>query len=519
MLSANAKGFPDFNAIKAAGGATAKKDQYAELRRNRPDLNLPAANTGPAVEQAMTTWEASHIDQLVDAPEALQTNFFGFNSGGKMSGLFDYVLVTADLRASEESVDGKSSIIGRILERSVDRAAADEAIAEIVAESRVKQQQVYEEKFKEQLDAITTRLNGVVTTYAPGRSVTVSPAEVELKAPRTTFNVAVLDGATHTAVDRQGHGFQRTLLISALQLLAESGAAAAEGVICLAIEEPELFQHPIQAQAFAKVLRSLAEDAGKRIQVTYATHSPYFLEARHFNQVRRLTRSSDVPPVVSIHHATVADVKAKLHGTVDADVVDRRLDHNVADQLSIALFASRAFLVEGPTESAVFYGIGDRVLPGSLEAAGVSIVSVGSKTSIPLAHAILTSIGVPVYALFDADGGFEARARAKNKKQDDIDRERDNHAAENRKLMRYFGLPEEDFPSAVVTDNAAIFEDHLETLLAENWQEWLAACESVETDTGIRLQKNQLAYRVATLKAEGAVPEMLLQALAKAKGE
>lgn len=519
VLSANAKGFPDFNAIKAAGGATAKKDQYAELRRNRPDLNLPAANTGPAVEQAMTTWEASHIDQLVDAPEALQTNFFGFNSGGKMSGLFDYVLVTADLRASEESVDGKSSIIGRILERSVDRAAADEAIAEIVAESRVKQQQVYEEKFKEQLDAITTRLNGVVTTYAPGRSVTVSPAEVELKAPRTTFNVAVLDGATHTAVDRQGHGFQRTLLISALQLLAESGAAAAEGVICLAIEEPELFQHPIQAQAFAKVLRSLAEDAGKRIQVTYATHSPYFLEARHFNQVRRLTRSSDVPPVVSIHHATVADVKAKLHGTVDADVVDRRLDHNVADQLSIALFASRAFLVEGPTESAVFYGIGDRVLPGSLEAAGVSIVSVGSKTSIPLAHAILTSIGVPVYALFDADGGFEARARAKNKKQDDIDRERDNHAAENRKLMRYFGLPEEDFPSAVVTDNAAIFEDHLETLLAENWQEWLAACESVETDTGIRLQKNQLAYRVATLKAEGAVPEMLLQALAKAKGE
>lgn len=118
MLSANAKGFPDFNGIKAASGATAKKDMYADLRRNRPDLNLPAANTGAAVEQAMTIWEASHTDQLVDAPEALQTNFFGFNSGGKMSGLFDFVLVTADLRASEESIDGKSSIIGRILERS-----------------------------------------------------------------------------------------------------------------------------------------------------------------------------------------------------------------------------------------------------------------------------------------------------------------------------------------------------------------------------------------------------------------
>ena len=226
----------------------------------------------------MTTWEAGHVEQLVDAPECLQTNFFGFNSGGKMSGLFDFVLVTADLRASEESIDGKSSIIGRILERSVDRAAADEEIAKIVEESRAKQQNVYEEKFKTQLDAITTQLNEVVTSYSPGRAVTVSPAEAELKAPRTTFEVAVLDGTTETAVERQGHGFQRTLLISALQLLAQSGAASAEGVICLAIEEPELFQHPIQAQTFAKVLRSLAEDTGKRIQVTYATHSPYFLD-------------------------------------------------------------------------------------------------------------------------------------------------------------------------------------------------------------------------------------------------
>jgi putative ATP-dependent endonuclease of OLD family len=326
VLSANAKGFPAFNLIKEASSAAAKKDLYTKLRSSQEHLDLPAATTGAAVDQAMTAWESSHTDQLVDAPEALQTNFFGFNSGGKMSGLFDFVLVTADLRASEESIDGRSSIIGRVLERSVDRAAADEAIAEIVEESRAKQQLVYEEKFKTQLEAITTQLNEVLESYSPGRAVTVSPAEVELKAPRTTFEVGVLDGITQTAVERQGHGFQRTLLISALQLLAQSGSASAEGVICLAIEEPELYQHPIQAQTFAKVLRSLAEDAGKRIQVTYATHSPYFLEARHFDQVRRLTRSSDATPVVTVHLAKLADVKARLHGVLNADAVDRQLD-------------------------------------------------------------------------------------------------------------------------------------------------------------------------------------------------
>ncbi len=519
VLSANAKSFPDFNAIKEANTATAKKELYAALRLNHPELELSAANTGAAVEQAMTTWEASHTDQLVDAPEALQTNFFGFNSSGKMSGLFDFVLVTADLRASEESMDGKSSIIGRILERSVDRTAADAAIAEIVEESRAKQQKVYDEKFKAQLDAMTTQLNAVVTSYTPGRAVTVSPAEVELKAPRTTFHVSVLDGATETDVERQGHGFQRTLLISALQLLAETGAASAEGVICLAIEEPELYQHPIQAQTFAKVLRFLAEDTGKRIQITYATHSPYFLEARHFEQVRRLTRSLGETPVVTVHLATVEDVKKKLDGTVDADQVGRQLDRLVTERLSVALFATRVLLVEGDTESAVFYGIGDRDAIGRLESVGLSIVPAGGKGGIPLADAILTCLGIPTYALFDGDSGFEARANLAGKKKSDIDKERNKYLTENRRLLKYFGEIEIDFPPEQIGEHVATLSDHLESYLETEWIEWTTSCAEIEAAAGIQLKKNQYAYRAATLEAKGTVPEMLKKILTKAVGE
>jgi putative ATP-dependent endonuclease of OLD family len=518
-LSANSKSYAPFNVIRGNGSASDKKAAYNELRGTNSSLGLPAWSNVDAANQAMTTWEADHTDQLDEAPEFLTTNFFGFNSGGKMSGLFDFVLVTADLRASEESIDGKSSIIGRILERSVDRTAADEEIALIVEESRAKQQLVYEQKFKGQLDAITKQLNEVVMSYAPGRTVTVSPAEMELKAPRTTFDVAVMDGITETAVERQGHGFQRTILISALQLLAQSGAASTEGVICLAIEEPELFQHPIQAQTFAKVLRALAEDANKRVQVTYATHSPYFLEARHFNQIRRLTRSSHATPEVTVHHSTVDIVKTKLSSIMKPNVVDSQLDGIVANNLAVALFAHRAFLVEGTTESSVFYGIADKSSLGSIEAAGVSIVPVNGKTSIPLAHSILTSLGIPVYTLFDADGGFEARAKAKGKLPDKVNEERMGHVSANRMLLKYFGRTEEDFPSAIVSDDVAIFEDHLEVFLSANWGEWVTACTSLETTAGISLAKNQFAYRTATLKALGTVPNTLLQILDKAQGK
>jgi putative ATP-dependent endonuclease of OLD family len=167
----------------------------------------------------------------------------------------------------------------------------------------------------------------------------------------------------------------------------------------------------------------------------------------------------------------------------------------------------------------VFYGIGDRTFPSALEAAGVSIVAVGGKTSIPLVHAILTLVGIPVYSLFDADRGFESRAKICGKAQDKIDEERNKHAKENRAALRYFGLAEEDFPSAIVADEVAIFEDHLEAFLSEHWTGWVTACENVETAAGISLAKNQLAYRIATLNAQGDVPDMLAQIMNKAEGK
>lgn len=515
VLSANSMSYPPFNSIRGKGSAAEKKAAYSELRAADPSLGLNTWTSVAEASQAMTAWEATNTNLLAEAPEALQTNFFGFNGGGKMSGLFDFVLVTADLRASEEALDGKASIIGRILERSVDRTAADDEIAKIVEESRSKQQKVHAEKFTQQLDDITGQLNSVVATYSPGRSVAVTPAEIEMRPYKTTFNVSVVDGDTATLVERQGHGFQRALLISALQLLAQSGAASTDGVICLAIEEPELFQHPIQAQTFAKVLRSIAEDSGKRVQVTYATHSPYFVEARHFDQIRRLTRSSDPTPVVTVHSATIADVKARLVGVIKESTVDRQLDGIMTNQLSIALFAHRAFVVEGTTEASVFYGLGDRDVIGALEAGGLAIVPVGGKSTIPLAHAILTSIGIPTYALFDGDSGFEARARANGKDEQKIAEERNGHAAANRAVLKYFGLAESDFPPMQVTDVAAVFEDHLETYLSANWPEWATSCQEVEQAAGVVLAKNQAAYRTATVEAGGTVPSMLNDVRAK----
>ncbi|MDT7849253.1 ATP-dependent endonuclease [Methylophilus sp. VKM B-3414] len=517
VLSANAKSFPPFNEIRSKMSAGEKRAAYNELRAADPALQLAAWTNQDAAFQTLTAWEAANVDRLVDAPDVLETNFFGFNSGGKMSGLFDFVLVTADLRASEESQDGKSSILGKIIERSINRTAADAKIAEIVAESKLKQQQVFEETFNSQLDVLTTQLNDVISIYSPGRKVTVEPASIELKAPKTTFNVGMLDGDTETAVDRQGHGFQRTLLISALQLLAQSTAADTEGVICLAIEEPELFQHPIQAQAFAKVLRSLAEDDSKRVQVTYATHSQYFIEAKYFDQVRRLTRKSnhEGKTHVEVNFSTVDLVKGKLNGVVPPDQVDRQLDGVVAGRLTVGLFAEGVLLVEGPSDVALLHGVADKENIGLLETNGVAVIDAGGKGAIPLAHAILTSIGIPTFVLFDGDAGFEGRAIALGRSEKDINSERIKLIKENQLLLAYLDEDVVDFPPDKVGEKVATFADNIESFLKINWTEWVTSCKELEDQAGIDLKKNSAAYRQATLKAGGDIPEILKQILNK----
>lgn len=509
-MTANGRGFAEFTKIKKTDPAAAKKELYNELRTTRPDLDLPSASTKAQVDDAMRTWEAQNPQHLVDVPE-VQTNLFGFNSNAKLAGIFDFVLVTADLRASEEAVDNKNSIIGRIIERSIDRRAADDKIEQIVEDSRQRQLEVFDDVFGDQSQEVNTKLNDIVETYSRGRQVIVSPTEIDMRAPSTTFSVSVDDGEAVTAIERQGHGFQRTMLISALQLLAESNPVSTTGTICLAIEEPELYQHPTQAFTFAKVLRALASDPSRSIQVTYATHSPLFLEPQHFDQVRRLTRNLSQRPCVTISSASVDDVLEKTAPYVKEKTVRAQLDTTVANQLAEAIFADRALIVEGGTDAAFFYGLGDSFKPGSCEASGLSIVPVGSKQNIILSHAILSCLDIPTTVLYDGDSQHRLEDRQSASKKD-INDESSTIAA-NRKLADYFGTARSDFPEDNLQPPVATFAFYLEQYLDRRWPEWGTKLKEIARESGIDVSKNSEAYRSATSKADGVIPSELYDLL------
>ncbi|MFJ2770059.1 ATP-dependent nuclease [Streptomyces sp. NPDC087300] len=518
-ITGKGKTFPPFEEVRSQSTATNKRRAYNSLREAQPALELPSAGSEAAVETAMTVWERNHPEKLVES-DMQATNFFGFAGKGKLASLFEFILVSADLRALEESTDTRSAIFGRIIERAVDRKVADSELADLDARLNVERARISTKNFAPQLELISKELTKAVEVFSAGRNVAVSPIDAPYKPVKASFKVSIVDGPVETSVERQGHGFQRAMIIAALKLLSDrSGDGSRSNALCLAIEEPELYQHPVQARAFAQVLRTIAEDPGQMAQVAYATHNPIFVDPHHFHEVRRISRISNGNSRrgISIAHVGVADVIESLSGFVPEDRVKKQIGAAILHRLAEALFASAVVLVEGDTDKAVLEGCATR--DGSpLAVEGIHVAEAGNKTAIYLSHAILTLLGIPCFVVFDADAGVGFRMEQKGKKDKDIRDAELKERAENHRLFMYLGrraVP--DLPHTHAESDYAVFADRLEETLRDEWPEWGEKVQAlIESDLGYS-EKNSQTYARASFEAAGEAPVVIKQIIENVK--
>ncbi len=83
----------------------------------------------------------------------------------------------------------------------------------------------------------------------------------------------------------------------------------------LAVEEPELYQHPSRGRHFADILHKLATGkipgVAEKTQILYATHSPLFVGIDRINQLRllrKLSNEGDLPKFTSVTQTFLNDV-------------------------------------------------------------------------------------------------------------------------------------------------------------------------------------------------------------------
>ena len=496
-LTGRARAYSDFENIRSISGATELRKKYDELRESKPDLELPSVRSKDAALTEMNEWERTHPDQLGVATVSA-THLFGFTGTAKLAGCFGFAFVTGTEDAAGATEDSRGTLLAQLIERAANPSDIENKIADIKNRFECDLATTLSDQYDPTLRSVENAVASSLQQYVGAAKVSLAVDTPEVRVPARRIILRASDGDHDTDISRQGQGFQRALLMAVLQELSGVSELTRSSSILLAIEEPELYQHPTQARHFASVLESLAESEEQRTQVIFATHSPYFVDAGAFEHIRRTSKedTDDGVRATKCHHATLQYVGQCLQDAgLDPDADIEKARASLRRSLNEVLFARAVLLVEGPSDAAIMRGLAAR--SQTLDAIGVACAAVGGKTGMPVALAVLQSLDIPAFVVFDGDASKKAHLDVDS--QSNADQKKSARQAEqyNRILLEMAGADVTGWPSHQASQRHACFEDCLESYLEDCWPGFMEFVNYERENTGIKTSKPPGIYETA----------------------
>jgi hypothetical protein len=514
-LTGRGQAYPAFEEVRKYTKAMDKRKVYNELRTQHPELGLPTAASQQAVDDAMKAWENDHPGHLEES-RVSATHLFGFTGGSRLNGRFDFVLVPAVSDPEAETRDGRGTLLRQLLDRAVgDQIALNQRLKELEENTIGQMHEIMVSEGGAALQNLAQDISVELARLVPAGEVILEARPPAIRLPSLGVDLRVAEGGLETAVGRQGHGFQRALLIAIVQQLAavrplsdddNNVASRDRPALFLALEEPELYQHPLQARHFAASLAGLV--AADSIQVAYATHSEHFIDPARYERLRRFQRRANTQwPVGEVTQATIAGVTRRLADIINPNEVETRIRITLRRQLAEAVFARAVLIVEGYSDAGFFQGIADR--DGGLDADGIAVVVARGKTSLLIPQAILEELAVPTFVVFDGDAGRVGRLRQQDRTAQATQVEAEV-PRENEKLLRGLGATPVDYPQTDVTTQYAVFHDNLESE-TNMWDGYSEQRDRHKAEFGDWRGKSEDVYRFAAATTATDPPEVFLK--------
>jgi putative ATP-dependent endonuclease of OLD family len=269
----------------------------------------------------------------------------------------------------------------------------------------------------------------------------VSPDDITKNLVKHAFADAMLGDAAF-ALDRYGHGFQRSFLYELIKLAPSFADTKTSNkkefdpdFTLILFEEPEAFLHPAQQENMAFHLRRLGAGAGQQVVIT--SHSPIFVGkvADDLCQIVRAQREGGITTLGQIGKAVAKDVFAEglafkkcleafvndasipeqQKGKAKEFLADAQPDEELASQeerfryqlwldseRAAMFFADRVLLVEGATERALFGWLLARDWH-ELTRYRIAVVDVMGKFNFHRYTSLLEQFGIPYGLMLDDD--------------------------------------------------------------------------------------------------------------------
>ena len=401
---------PDIDAVLNAPDEASARALHARLLESERRRGLPGWSGFAKTKRRLREWKSSNPDRC-SVRYGAEGLFVGMLAGQiGLTGHVWFHLVPAVRDAAGAARGGRGPVLAELLEAIAARANARAAGGAGPAGGRR----------PPEMDRLEGALRGTLARFAPGSRVDIEPARAPAPAaPR------LVEGGYSSPVGLAGHGLQRALIAAAglhqlphMQApgLLPAGAPSPDPpTVVLAIEEPEIHQHPTRTRHLAALLRALPDKgldgvAGD-IQVLYTTHSPQLVFADRIDQIRLVRKSNNgtrdgEPAAAEVASTTSADILGDLkrHGAASRadESIDQSLLRLMGPAASEGLFAETVVLVEGPSDRVALAAAAE-IMGRPLDSLGVSIVPCGSKAAMPLPLALFRRLGVRVYPVWDAD--------------------------------------------------------------------------------------------------------------------
>jgi len=507
----------DFVEARNAGTKTEIRKKYDEIRANAEYSSLPTVKSADQVEEEFKKWEAANPGSCTRLRDDGQ--FFGFTEvgQGRLGRYTRFIRIPAVRDAADDATEGRGSCVTEIMNLVVRSTLANRNdFVALKDDTQEKYREIMDPTKLTELSVLQTQLSDTLKCYAPEASVSLEWAKlIDIDFPLPKAEIKLHENGYKSSVHRTGHGLQRAFILTMLQhLVAAKGMASpteednvSEGEppdaerphlpsLILAIEEPELYQHPSRQRHLASVLLKLAHGTipgvAKKTQVLYSTHSPLFVGLDRFDQIRLLRKADHAvgkPRITKVANAALSSVAEKLwdacgrQGDIyTADTLRPRLQAVMTPWVNEGFFADVAVLVEGEDDRAAILGMAQS-LGHDLDSLGISIVPCMGKNSLDRPLVIFRQIGIPVYVVWDSDYNDKDAPKA------------------NRYLLRLVGQPEDDWPAEVGVCHAC-FKTKLESVLSEEIGKELfeQKLSEVQAQLGIPNKKDALKNPTLLLK-------------------
>lgn len=381
------------NFLDAFGGKKPTVEQWKEAARNFIKQHLQAEDLAPA-------WE--------DNPRGY---------AGVLKGTLPFfVLVPAVRDISEEAKVLKTNPFGRLLAAVMNAIAAEKRAAlEATLQGVAKQlnRAGGAERLPE-IGAVEQQLNQAI-----GRVFADCDLEIEFQTP--TFENLIsaprlyADDGFRGQIEFKGHGLQRAVIFAILRNYADlvtGKGDAKHRTLILAVEEPELYMHPLAQRAIRRLFKEIS---GGGDQIFFTTHSALQVDVADFDEVIRVeTESVTLPgdkkavcskirqlPVSSMVNDELAR-HPHLAGKVTAVSIRDYYSNAYNRSRNEGFFAKRVVLVEGLTEEYAL-PIFATALSVNLDLLGIAVIECGGKGAMDRLYRVFNELGIPTFLLFDYD--------------------------------------------------------------------------------------------------------------------